>query len=251
MTAEHYSRVDLAASHTALKRELTLLLALLWDDRTTRTIALFAFALVSTMLALFMVTDVLRDNSMLARQIHFAIHIGSDDSLSETLGHGLAFFAAASFLICFLDCRSRTALFLAVLCGFIWLDDAAQYHERVGSALSDAMALDAAFGLRAQDFGELLAWAVAAGLLLALLIWALRKRLGGDMGLLLAAGLCFGFLALFGIVFDMLHVLFQSRIFTVIEDGGELFALAAFCALGLGMTRVHGDYILDEDATSL
>ena len=65
-------------------------------------------------------------------------------------------------LVVFLEHRSRVPLALSSLLLFIFFDDAAEYHERLGEYLVQALDLGALAGLRDQDMGELTAWALAA-----------------------------------------------------------------------------------------
>lgn len=243
LTTDHQiSKTGPTARLAQSKREFALLWQLYRQDRATRTASLVFFSMTFLAIAIFIATFFLQEHFALAQMVYDEIDIGADNSLSEKFSHGLSFLAATSFLMCFFQVRSRAAFFLAALCMFIWFDDAAQYHERMGGVISTWLSFKPGLGLRAQDFGEIAAWSLAACVLLVLLGWALRDRRLGDPGVLLGAGICFGALVLFGVVIDMLHVMMSFKLFTLIEDGGEMITMTAFCTLGIAVSRNSEQY---------
>lgn len=177
--------------------------------------------------------------------IHYEIRLTRDRSMSEIFNYGMAFLASALFLLVFFESRSPAFLFLSVLMAFIWFDDSFRYHERFGEYLSDAATLPELPGARPRDVGQLFAWG-AAGLVLApLLLLALARRRPGDLGAL--AAVFAGFLALVaaGILADLVHVMAPRRfslLLDVIEEGGEMFAIAFIAAIALGLSRNYGTY---------
>lgn len=183
-------------------------------------------------------------NDGFASKIYGLVILSGDQSLSEGLNHGMLFFSASLFLLTFYESRSRLAIFLAALLAFAWLDDSAQYHERMGAILVQNLNLPAVLGLRALDLGELLAWALAAGFLSLLAIWAYRGRRKGDGLLLRLISLPVAALLVCAVLFDMVHIVVQgdwaNRVFTVLEDGGEMLAVAAIATVALAVGRNPG-----------
>lgn len=135
----------------------------------------------------------------------------------------------------FLASRHRSALFAAWALVFFYLllDDSLSVHERLGSWLAGVLGFQAALGLRAVDFGELLvSGVVAGGFVLLIATLALRstarmRRLCVDYLQLLAL------LVFFGVVVDMLHVIgkdYGLRGLGLLEDGGEMLAMSLITA---------------------
>lgn len=180
-------------------------------------------------------------NDGFASKIYGLVILSGDQSLSEGFNHGMLFFASALFLLASYESRSRLALFLMILFAFAWLDDSAQYHERMGAILVQNLNVPSAFGLRAQDLGELLAWGLAAALLSLLAFWAYRGRRSGDGLLLRLISLPVAALLVCAVAFDMVHIIVQSdranRLLTVLEDGGEMLAVAAIATVALAVAR--------------
>lgn len=222
--------------------ELTTLIHYCARDHVTRTISLCILLVNIFFMIAFFASSSMRESHELARMIYLEIDLGNDHSLSEIFNHGVSFFTAMLFLMTFMDKKSRASVFLALLAIFIWFDDAAQYHEKVGSLLSAHFEFQPRVGLRAQDVGEIAAWFIAAVLLLTVLTWSLLDRKKGDVGLLFGAGSCFAALVVFGVFFDMVHIIYPTPLFTLIEDGGETIALAGFCALAIGVYRNSDRY---------
>jgi hypothetical protein len=130
--------------------------------------------------------------------------------------------------------RTWLAAGWAVTFAITLADDSLQLHERFGGRVVDWTGLHAAFGLRAQDFGELAVWG-GLGLCIVVVL-AASYRYSDDAEraslrpmLVIALGL--GFLAV-GV--DMVHSVLRAwpmgPVLTIVEDGSELvlssFALA-------------------------
>lgn len=220
--------------------ESSRLLRIILNDRpTVVAVSLLAVGVVLLVVA-YGVSGVLMDRSSVAAFLHTEIGLSRDRSMGEIVNYGLAFLAATSFFLSFVALRTPMYLFAALLMGFIWLDDSAMYHERLGGQLVRSYDLPAVAGLRPQDLGELLAWS-AAGLVLGLvLLFALRRRALGDLGVLALLSLCFGLLVLCGVVADLLHVLAPRHLnlgIGLVEDGGEMLAVTLIAGLALGLAR--------------
>lgn len=180
---------------------------------------------------------IFQEYSRLAELVRFKLDVSSDFSLTEIFNHGLAFLTATLFLICFFQTRSRAMLFLSALYSFIWFDDAAKFHELVGSQLAEVLDFQPMFGLRAQDYGELLAWSGAGLVMGAIFVWACRDLKASDRGVLLALFICIGALVFFAVVVDMLHIVFNYNLVGIIEDGGEVLTMVAAATLAIGISR--------------
>lgn len=110
---------------------------------------------------------------------------------------------------------------------YFFFDDALNIHENVGSYIAEHISLNHTFGLRLQDFGELIVSATVGVVLSSLLIGAYRygsaefKKISKDVLLLIGA------LVFFGVVVDMAHIVIQlgelvTFLLGVVEDGGEM-----------------------------
>jgi len=184
-------------------------------------------------------------HTLLGSQLSFAIGLERDRSMSEILTYGFSFSAALLFLLAAIEHRSRALLFLAVLMLFIWFDDSANYHEKFGRWISYAVALPVLPNSKEQGTGEIIAWIIASVPLGLGLLYVLRARDYGDLGVL---GLVSGFFATLivcGVFVDALHMMMGSTLrtfFIVVEDGGEMVALAGIAGVAIGLTRTGGTY---------
>jgi hypothetical protein len=113
---------------------------------------------------------------------------------------------------------------------YFFFDDALHIHELVGGYIGNNLNVAPAFGLRLQDFGELIVSATAGISLIAFVMWAYRrgsqdfKNISKDILLLIGA------LVFFGVVVDMAHIAIRlgwlvTFILGVIEDGGEMLVV--------------------------
>lgn len=192
------------------------------------------------LVAVFAIAGIWDEQSRIAHALFRNLNPSWDEGVTESFNHGLSFSAAVFLLMAYMQVRARVFVFLTALYGFIWLDDSAQYHERVGEKLSEALNIPVTFGLGPQEYGELLAWAFAGLVLLAVFLWFWGGRRPGDTGIVLPFFMCFLLLVLFGVIADMIHMLVPMRfdtIMQVIEDGGEMVAIAASTALAMGISR--------------
>ena len=143
--------------------------------------------------------------------------------------------------------------YLSWLLLFILLlfDDALSFHEQFGGFISERFNYKPMFGLRAQDLGELTYVALFGPLVLLALILGYRngnekyKKTNLDLVLL------FSLFLFFGIVIDMLHVLFEDNRYTklimvLLEDGGEMLALSLlswYFFFIVFRSEIHNKYI--------
>lgn len=222
------------------KREVLALMALILRDSPAVRLFLVLLAGTLTMIVLYMIAGIWDGQSALAHAIRHNFDLGLDDVLAEDFNHGMSFLVAALMLLSFFEVRSRALLFLAVLYGFIWFDDSAQYHERVGGVIGQALHLPVAHGLGPQEYGELLAWGLAGLGVGVVFLWFWRGRRAGDLGALLPFLMCFVLLVICAVVVDMLHVVLPPNfreLAGVVEDGGEMVAITASAGLALGLSR--------------
>ncbi|MGI0484830.1 hypothetical protein ACN4EK_05275 [Pantanalinema rosaneae CENA516] len=134
-----------------------------------------------------------------------------------------------------------TGIFLYIL-----LDDALELHERLGFLLEAAWQLPAIGGLRGQDLGELLVFASVGIISLISLVWSYRterqpatRRTSVYLFVLLLL------FAVFGGVVDMVHMavsaiaspLWLQRLFTILEDGGEMVMVSIIAAFVYRLTK--------------
>ena len=120
---------------------------------------------------------------------------------------------------------------------YFFLDDAFRIHENLGRLLVRSFGYDSAFGLRAQDFGELTVFGCFGLLFFSLIFFSYlrcehsyRKIWQHLIFLIILLVIC-------GIGFDMIHSIFAdkgfaigpitiSSIFGAIEDFGEMVVMS-------------------------
>lgn len=161
-----------------------------------------------------------------ARNEKLKIH---DDGGFAEIFQYLQFLTAAGILLFLLKVERNYiygiwSLFLITL----FADDAFRFHEVAGEAFADAFEISSAFGLRAQDFGELavagfLGLFFAGPIIYSLFAKDIEAKFVSIHYIILVAVLLF-----FGIGIDMLHSFLNhipgSGVFSIIEDGGEMVA---------------------------
>lgn len=128
--------------------------------------------------------------------------------------------------------RNYSHLYLGWLLLFIYilLDDTLEIHEKLGVIISDKLAFVPWLNLRAIDFGELVVSIFFGLFFLSFIATAYRfsdkisRKFSKYLILMLFA------LAIFGIVFDMLHIAVKSPllepILGLLEDGGEQIVIS-------------------------
>jgi hypothetical protein len=165
---------------------------------------------------------------------HYSLE--TDGGLAEFYQYMKQFWIVLCMVTVFLQRRQAPYLCWAGLFGFLLIDDAVQLHERAGYIIGKRLGLPAWFGLRPDDFGELLVAGLVAGTLVAALavtLWRERGpalRISRDLFLLtVALGAC-------GVVLDMIHVIAYFRVpavstlLALLEDGGEMLIVSALTA---------------------
>lgn len=142
----------------------------------------------------------------------------------------------------------------ALLLSFLLFDNALTWHEQVGVWGSEVLDSIGVVHVLAEEIVQAVFWIVIGGLFV-LAGWRASRRSDGKARYY-ARQIAWGIagLALFGIVFDVIHsaivMVQQSRIingvFAVIEDGGELVVLSWICAVVI--TAVRQERLVDTQA---
>ena len=159
--------------------------------------------------------------------------LSTERGYSEIFQYIKEYWIAVLFLVvCF---RKKQGVFLAWAALFVYLlcDDALTIHETAGGLLAAAWNFSPMFGLRPQDFGELLV-SLAAGFVFVILLVIFyprstpdSRRAAIDLALLL------GLLAFFGVAVDLLHVALGGVFpygWIILEDSGEMIAMSLIAA---------------------
>ncbi|WP_299787138.1 hypothetical protein [uncultured Marivita sp.] len=149
----------------------------------------------------------------------------------------------------FLRRQRSMDLFWCLAFGYLFIDDAFQYHETMGQWLAATFGFEPAFSLRAKDFGEMLATALATSILLTAFLIGYRAANGAERAHAKAFAALFVLLGFFGVVIDMLHIAFRQpsdlpgrlafRMFGLIEDGGELVTGSVMLIFALAILLVY------------
>ena len=155
--------------------------------------------------------------------------------------------AAISVLCFLLTIRRQSWLYFAWSAIFLYLllDDSLALHERVGWRLARYFGFQSAFGLRWQDFGELLTSALAGGPLLGFLAWSywreqrLEPRSFAHTLILMLAALVF-----FGVGIDMVGIMLKQAdehtTLELIEDAGEMVVASLIVAYVASRAPIPG-----------
>lgn len=184
-----------------------------------------------------LVFNVMGLNPLTSMQVH------RDHSVPEFYQYiKLAWCVALTLLIGW-AARSWHPVFWAPLFTMLLLTDAATMHEQLGGVIADAWHLPAVAGLRPRDLGELVVAAafVLPSLLLVGLTWRRAGQAARRFHVTVVALL--GLLAVFGLVFDLLHQATTNvrleQVFTLLEDGGEMVAVSALLSFLIASANAY------------
>lgn len=161
--------------------------------------------------------------------------LGSDRSYAEVYQY-VKLFWAALYALGLAFARRPASVYgaCALLFAYLLADDAFMVHERLGATFAAGLAFRDAAGVRAQDFGELLATGIAAtallGVLLVSCVRAPRAQRAFAAGVLAWVAV----LAAFGVAIDVAHVALGHSAgrttggvwWELVEDGGEMAAVS-------------------------
>lgn len=189
---------------------------------------------------------------------HLGVHIPFEAAFSLTRDRSVPeIFMYLCEATCSASCLIRhrrtgeyAFLFMALLFGFIVLDDALSYHEVLGGIIVAHLGYLSPL-LQSQETGELISWSIAALLLVPPLLWCLWHIRPGEVGVYLVFGLVFAILVFFAVGMDLAHSAVESildpkarmtkavlRVVGWLEDGGELIMVTVAAATGLLFARV-------------
>ncbi|MCW9042989.1 MAG: hypothetical protein OQK05_06565 [Pseudopelagicola sp.] len=235
--------------------------ALRQKDPVTRRIALVIWIMVGVVFLGFSGAELLLylfsdgpETLVDVRRFRDFIGLTRDRSFAEWVNYAVAFLAAVMFFWAYMRCRAPILCVLGLLMVFILADDALQYHEVFGGYLVERFALGALPGTRPQDTGELLAWGMAGAVFAVLIGWSSRQRNKGDSGVFWAAFLPFALLAFAGIVLDIGLFAVPGRyefvrgVVTILEEGGEMIAVALLAVTATGLARTGAGYYATSGA---
>ncbi len=225
-----------------LGQEVALAWTLLAEQyRDDRRVQIFARELVAANLLLIFLPAALiwaGGMGLIDEPVTDFLHPGRDGSLPEMFNYAQAGLTAAFLFLVWRGTGALACLAWAAVFVFVLLDDSLQYHEQMGEWLARVLALTDRDGLRAVDFGELLAWVLAGAVLLPLVAAAALRTAGEERGFAILIGVVFSALVFFGLAVDMLHQITGLRMLTLLEDGGEMLSIAVACILSFGWYRL-------------
>lgn len=177
-------------------------------------------------------------------RLYGTFHIGTEGSVSETFNHGMEFAGALLFFAAGKAVKSRTLLVLAAFMALAWFDDAAQYHERMGVLFDEAFGDRDLVVMRAVDLGGFVAWGSIGAILFGLAFWASRRVQAGDRVVIRLVRVPVVLLVLCVSVVDLVHARFSGTVwdetFLLVEDGGEMIAIALLTTVALFLARNAG-----------
>lgn len=197
---------------------------------------------VSLVVLLCIVVSALVDRLVVARlvapDVEAVTSILLERSVPSFVGHGFAVAAAALLAVGHHRSGSPAMAAWTVVMLVAALDDALELHETLGREAVAWLGLTRLGPLKAQDIGELLAWAVMGLAVLPALVSALTATLPLDRRVHGVFFPLFALLLVCGVVFDMAHSALGNglgKVFGYLEDGGELAVLGAMAVAALAL----------------
>jgi len=145
--------------------------------------------------------------------------------------------------------RSLNFLFLMLIPMYLYLDDSRKFHERFGNKIASFLYHGSPYDtliskFRYQDIGEILYMSLIALTLLIIFLISLKLSDRYDRNFLkkiLKLFIVFGIFALF---VDGIHQLTKGyiyKLFSIIEDGGEMIPISFITAYSLKYLFKRGD----------
>lgn len=169
---------------------------------------------------------------------HWRFNSDADQSIAELVGYGQSLVAHGTLLYLGVKLRQAwTHIVLGQTMLLVFIDDYLRLHETMRETFIDILGIEPMIGLRAEDIGELFAWATLGipVLILLAMSWRHSNERARTQAKVLIAGLAI--LVFFAVVVDMTAVFvgefgiaegafgWQGRVFymlTLIESGGEI-----------------------------
>lgn len=163
---------------------------------------------------------------------HFLIE--EDRSYGELFQYIKEFWIMLMFGMLLIKCRRLVYGVGLFLFSYLLLDDSLQLHENIAGFLVRSAGWhlgDKQFGLRYQDYGEILVTGTVGGWFILLLALAYKRGAKGVRRVCKhIVVFCFA-LAFFGVFVDMLNIVMQAfpvmaASMNVLEDGGEMLVMS-------------------------
>jgi hypothetical protein len=169
-----------------------------------------------------------------------SFHLATERGFGEVFQYVKVFWVAASFAWLSIRTTDRAHLVWPLIFGYLLIDDAFRVHEQAGTRVARHFGLSSRLGLHAQDFGELLVFALIGTTSLLLVALAYLR---GSAAYRSIAHRIVALLLLFAVFaggMDMVHGMVDhvptlNALFSVLEDGGELVVLSVICAYTVGL----------------
>lgn len=170
-------------------------------------------------------------NHFAAGEKNLMLAITVDASYGEAYQYLKELWAALLLVVLAWSTRQAVYLLWAALFVYLLADDALRFHELAGIGLAAQLGLGDAFGLRADDLGELIFLGGVAGLIaLGFLVGYPRSSADAKEASKTFVALL-GLIAFFAVAVDMLHSLLRDTgllgsFVGMLEDGGEMLAVS-------------------------
>jgi hypothetical protein len=197
-------------------------------------------------LVLLLVTDLFFCTLHVGRWFEFSnndrLLLQADRGAAEWWQYLKAGVVAVALAIMAARCRQLVYAAWGLVFSYALFDDYLMIHERGGTMLVHVLGFGSAFGLRAQDLGELLVSALFGVPLMLLCWWAHRRSEPPAQARSFQLLWMFAVLLFFGVFVDMAHTVADAAGIgfpglTMVEDGGELFAMSLATAYSVGLLR--------------
>jgi len=234
------ARDDISLGWSSFRR----LLGITWSHRGLRALIIVLLAIDLGWVAFFCVAKGLYNTD-----VHYGLYEMRELRITEEGGHPESYnhvkTALVVLLLAFLAVEKRQIVYLAfaLVFGVVLRDDWLALHETWGEYFVDTFRIPAMLGVRDQDIGELITWALLGLLIVPTIVVGLARSDRRHLGVGLAFLIPFGMLLFCGIIVDQgYHTLWDAFpgagiLLDSIEDGGEMVAMTLTCALALGAVR--------------
>jgi len=165
----------------------------------------------------------------------------ADDSYAEMFEYLMLSVIVVTLARLALTFRRPVYVALLIVFAFSLADNALRIHEDFGAFLTQWSDLAPAFGLRAQDFGEIYTWVLFGVPMVGFLLFALWRSAGRHRSVGLSLSGWFLVLSFFGVVIDMISSGVRDQriphlIISFVEDGGEMVVIAVILILTLSIS---------------
>lgn len=205
------------------------------------TICLFCLLLATDLAFIFLHVIFLLIQVLTDLSPHPGLLLTEDHTFSEVFQYVKAYWIA--LLLGFLAFRKRSLSYFlwSLLFLYILLDDSLQIHENLATLISTQWGFPAVLNLRPVDLGELVVFG-SIGLFFLVSIWLAYRLSDRASRKVTKTLILFLFaLALCGLVFDLLHIMFYfpkiRSIMGILEDGGELIVMSAIASFAFELTH--------------